>query len=137
MNQQKYRDLVELCTMLNGAPEDFEVAVSNIINLNLSYAEIVIFSKSISEVINRSKFVSLMDEAGFPKENFKIPLFSLFRKMSREPEEVIEFYYYVMQKNLDFLSKTMPVILKDKEHEYFKWHVNPMQLKTTIDENDS
>lgn len=54
-------DLKQLEQMLNSSSEDFEIALSNIKNLDLDLAYIKLLSKSITTITNRNKFIGSFD----------------------------------------------------------------------------
>lgn len=54
-------DLKQLEQMLNGSSEDFEIALSNIKNLDLDLVYIKLLSKSITSITNRNKFIGSFD----------------------------------------------------------------------------
>lgn len=97
-NELTIKEYKNLITMLNSSPEDFELAVTSIINLNLDIIYILFFIKFTYFDIRR-KFIKRLSDENISYANIEYKSFNdLFntinnRKSSDQIKNILEYEY--------------------------------------------
>ncbi len=94
------KELLELERMVNATNDDYTIAVSNIINLNLD----VVLVKLLSKNIRPDKRRVFVEELGMSKNFYSYTFYDIYNEIKKDPDlinsELLKSYYIYSVKKL-------------------------------------